>query len=451
MQKLPGNDEPVAENKEITPKNNEPVAEDKPITPEIDSPVVGNGTFATSLPDIVAKIFRPKKTEEAPQRWFLPAAFLLVIFGMFFSTYILNIDVFYKEIEKVSDGAAEKDLVWHEAGAALVEHWEERTTEYMALKDRLVELHGWEMNLLDKHFVRDADYSYSVVKDNHDWLQFITFTAQPRQIVQEIETIKELDIPILYVQPPTKFIDGYTEFPDTLNDHSAENVAANFALLDAAEVPYLDLRQAAEEDNLDKERMFYRTDHHWRVETALWAVGRTVQELEELFGWELDPDGAYTDPANWRVTDYGENFLGSQGRRVGPYYAGLDNFCLLTPKFDTKYHLELKQHTGELTIYYGDFITTIINKDLLTEPSVYTNRYGTYWGADYPTVVADNLNIEDGLTVLLVKDSYGLPYGAFLSTMVDKLYMVDLRYYNIDNLPQYIEAADPDVILIMYS
>ena len=320
----------------------------------------------------------------------------------------------------------------------------------MALKDRLVELHGWEMNLLDKHFVRDADYSYSVVKDNHDWLQFITFTAQPRQIVQEIETIKELDIPILYVQPPTKFIDGYTEFPDTLNDHSAENVAANFALLDAAEVPYLDLRQAAEEDNLDKERMFYRTDHHWRVETALWAVGRTVQELEELFGWELDPDGAYTDPANWRVTDYGENFLGSQGRRVGPYYAGLDNFCLLTPKFDTKYHLELKQHTGELTIYYGDFITTIINKDLLTEPSVYTNRYGTYWGADYPTVVADNLNIEDGLTVLLVKDSYGLPYGAFLSTMVDKLYM-DLRYYNIDNLPQYIEAADPDVILIMYS
>ena len=210
MQKLPGNDEPVAENEEITPENNEPVAEDKPITPEIDSPVVGNGTFATSLPDIVAKIFRPKKTEEAPQRWFLPAAFLLVIFGMFFSTYILNIDVFYKEIEKVSDGAAEKDLVWHEAGAALVEHWEERTTEYMALKDRLVELHGWEMNLLDKHFVRDADYSYSVVKDNHDWLQFITFTAQPRQIVQEIETIKELDIPILYVQPPTKFIDGYT-------------------------------------------------------------------------------------------------------------------------------------------------------------------------------------------------------------------------------------------------
>ena len=61
MQKLPGNDEPVAENKEITPKNNEPVAEDKPITPEIDSPVVANGTFATSLPDIVAKIFRPKK------------------------------------------------------------------------------------------------------------------------------------------------------------------------------------------------------------------------------------------------------------------------------------------------------------------------------------------------------------------------------------------------------
>lgn len=393
---------------------------------------------------------RGQKRRPQPRRWFLPAAFLLVIFAMCVNTYGINIVEFYNEIGKVADGAEEKDLTWYEASEALVEHWTDKTVEEMAFKDLLVELHGLEMRLLDRHFVRDADYSYSIVKDNHDWLQFITFEAQPREIVRRIEILQDLDIPILYVQPPTKHIEGYTEFPVTLNDHSDENVAANFALLDEAGVPYLDLRQAAEEDGLDKERMFYRTDHHWRVETALWAVGRTVQEIEELFGWQLDPDGDFCDPANWRKTDYGQNFLGSQGRRVGPYYAGLDDFTLLTPLFDTKFQTELKQHTGELKVFYGDFVTTIIDKTLLTEPSVYTNRYGAYWGADYPTLLADNLNNSSGKTVLLIKDSYGLPYGAFLATMVDKLYMVDLRYYNIENLSDYVESVKPDLILIMY-
>ena len=53
--------------------------------------------------------------------------------------------------------------------------------------------------------------------------------------------------------------------------------------------------------------------------------------------------------------------------------------------------------------------------------------------------------------MLIVKDSYSLPYGAFLATMVDKLYMVDLRYYDLANLAGYIEEIQPDVILIMYS
>ena len=227
---------------------------------------------------------RGQKRRPQPRRWFLPAAFLLVIFAMCVNTYGINIVEFYNEIGKVADGAEEKELTWYEASEALVEHWTDKTVEEMAFKDLLVELHGLEMRLLDRHFVRDAEYSYSIVKDNHDWLQFITFEAQPREIVRRIEILQDLDIPILYVQPPTKHIEGYTEFPVTLNDHSDENVAANFALLDEAGVPYLDLRQAAEEDGLDKERMFYRTDHHWRVETALWAVGRTVQEIEELFG-----------------------------------------------------------------------------------------------------------------------------------------------------------------------
>jgi hypothetical protein len=35
--------------------------------------------------------------------------------------------------------------------------------------------------------------------------------------------------------------------------------------------------------------------------------------------------------------------------------------------------------------------------------------------------------------------------------MVDKLYMVDLRYFDIADLADYIGEISPDLILIMYS
>lgn len=383
-----------------------------------------------------------------PPNALLPLLFLAVIFVVGFCTYGLHFKIFAREVAQVNWG---EQPIW--AGAEdLIGRWEAKGAENLAWQEQLVALDGLVARVFDKRFVRDTDYSYSIIRDNHGWLQFITFDAKPREIVRSIGDYLELEVPILYVQPPTKFIEGYTEFPPTLHDKTAANVAQNLALLAEAGVPWLDLRAAAAADGLDREHMFYRTDHHWRVETAFWAVGRTVAEAERLWGWQLDPEGYYTDLANWRQTEYRQNFLGSQGRRVGRFYGGLDDFTLLVPDFDTRFRLEKKLHTGQLEVSQGSFEEVILDKSLLEAESVYTNRYGAYWGADYPTVLADNLLIgEEGLSVMIIKDSYSLPYGAFLATMVDKLYMVDLRYFAIDGLAQYIREVQPDLILIMYS
>lgn len=383
-----------------------------------------------------------------PPNALLPLLFLAVIFVVGFCTYGLHFKIFAREVAQVNWG---EQPVW--AGAEdLIGRWEAKGAENLAWQEQLVALDGLVARVFDKRFVRDTDYSYSIIRDNHGWLQFITFDAKPREIVRSIGDYLELEVPILYVQPPTKFIEGYTEFPPTLHDKTAANVAQNLALLAEAGVPWLDLRAAAAADGLDREHMFYRTDHHWRVETAFWAVGRTVAEAERLWSWQLDPEGYYTDLTNWRQTEYRQNFLGSQGRRVGRFYGGLDDFTLLVPDFDTRFRLEKKLHTGQLEVSQGSFEEVILDKSLLEAESVYTNRYGAYWGADYPTVLADNLLIgEEGLSVMIIKDSYSLPYGAFLATMVDKLYMVDLRYFAIDGLAQYIREVQPDLILIMYS
>lgn len=382
------------------------------------------------------------------KRIFLPAVFLLLIFLLGAGTFGLHISTFVGEISYVK---ANYDVPLFGKLEALIDRWEADAADKLFLQERLVEVDGLAAKVFDKHFVRDTDYSYSVVKDNNNWLQFITFNAEPKEIVQNIADYQALGVPILYVQPPTKYIDGYTEFPATLHDQSAVNVEQTASLLAEAGVPYLNLREQAEQDGLDKDSMFYVTDHHWRVETAFWAWGQTVAKLNEEFGWDLDADGYYTDLANWQATTWEQNFLGSQGRRVGRFYGGLDDFTLLTPNFDTNFAVTINQRDGEVVEKSGSFDEVLLDWDMLNSKDVYTNRYGAYWGADYPVVLADNLQNDDGKTVLIIKDSYSLPYGAFFATMVDKLYMVDLRYFDIEDLADYIGEISPDLILIMYS
>lgn len=388
------------------------------------------------------------KQNRQPRRIFLPLAFLAILAVLCIGTFGLHARTFISEISWV-----QANCQTNFAGKldTLIGRWEQDAAEKLFLQERLVELDGLAARVFDKHFVRDIEYSYSVVKDNHGWLQFITFNAQPKEIVQNIADYQALDVPIVYVQPPTKFIEGYTEFPPTLQDQTAANVANTAELLAAAGVPYLNLRELAEQDGLAKEQMFYRTDHHWRVETAFWAYAQTVAYLNGLYGWELDTDGFYTDLANWQATTWQQNFLGSQGRRVGRFYGGVDDFTLLSPDFATEFAVTITQQDGELVQKQGSFDEVLLDWDMLNDKDIYTNRYGAYWGADYPAVLADNLNNDDGKTVLIIKDSYALPYGAFMATLADKLYMVDLRYFDLADLADYITDIQPDLILIMYS
>lgn len=383
-----------------------------------------------------------------PRRILLPIVFLGLLAVLCVGTFVLRAPEYVAEI-----GWVQKNCQTDFAGKVntLVDRWEADAADNLLFKEELVEIDGLAARVFDKHFVRDTDYSYSVVRDNHDWLQFITFNAEPKQIVREIADYQELGVPIVYVQPPTKYIDGYTEFPATLHDKTATNVATVAELLREAGVERLDLRELADEQGLDKEQMFYRTDHHWRVETAFWANVETVNWLNGLLGWDIDEDGYYRDLANWQQTDFGKNFLGSQGRRVGRFFGGVDDFVLIEPEFDTEFAVTITEQDGDIVEKNGSFSEVLLDWDMLNDSDIYSNRYGAYWGADYQLVVADNLQNEDGKRVLIVKDSYSLPYGAFMACALDELYMVDLRYFDIADLAGYISEIKPDLVLIMYS
>lgn len=320
-------------------------------------------------------------------------------------------------------------------------------------KNSFVNIYGLTANAFGNTFIRDVDTAYNIVKDNNGQLQFIANVRDDSQAAADIvslnESLKAKNIPFLYVQAPLKNIEGYTELPAAITDYSNSNTDKFKALLEEGGVEVLDLRESVEEDNLDKSALFYKTDHHWRIETAFWAVGKTVETLKESYGLNLDPEETYTNMASYRQKFFEQSFLGSQGRRVGQYYGGLDDFTLMTPNFETDYTVTIHKSDGRY-VREGSFEEAIIDQSLLEEGDVFTNRYATYFGADYPEVVIENHLANQDSKILVVKDSFALPFTAFLSTMASEIRMLDLRYYTEMPIEQYVETHDIDVVLYVY-
>jgi len=97
----------------------------------------------------------------------------------------------------------------------------------------------------------------------------------------------------------------------------------------------------------------------------------------------------------------------------------------------------------------GTFEKALVKYSLLTPKDIFSNRYAAYFGADYPEVIVKNNQSENDLKVLIFKDSFGLPFSAFFSTMVDETRLIDTRYYTGD-LEQYIRDYDPDLVLYLF-
>ena len=315
-----------------------------------------------------------------------------------------------------------------------------------------INLYGLSARLLNKKYVMETNLSNSVIKDNTGKLEFLTYPLDTTPYVENIKGIKsvvdELGGKILYVQTPVKTMAGYVEMPTGLTDHANENTDNLMAQLKEIGVEALDLRQNVFEDDLDLENVFYNTDHHWKTETAFWAVGETVDCLKEKFGMDLDPNKFYTDSNNYQKIYYEKNFLGSQGRRVGKYYGGVDDYTLMLPTYETAYNVTINKINASSNIE-GDFKKAIVKYNLLNEESIFTNRYASYFGADYPEVIIKNEVAPNDMKVLIFKDSFGIPYSAFFSTLVSETRMLDTRYFT-DDVKEYIKEYDPDLVLYVF-
>ncbi|MGL4346328.1 MAG: DHHW family protein [Cellulosilyticaceae bacterium] len=335
----------------------------------------------------------------------------------------------------------------------MVRYIETQYTGEIALTPTFINIYGGIQRFTGKTVIEDADATKNVIKDNNDFLQFYepyinTNVDLDTKRVATMKTIlKTHSIPFLYVQPPTKIIEGYTQLPDDITDYTKLNVDNYLKGIHKYGVQYLDLRQSVTDDGLAPDTLFFKTDHHWTSETAFWAFTQTIDRLGEL--GVLDPNSLqeYTSLSNYTLTPYKNYFLGSQGRRTGKLYSGLDDYTLITPSFDTQYSVEIN-HLGEQTLKEGTFEETLLYPELLdpNAPSD-TNRYATYLGQDHGEVIITNTNGSKNL--LVIQNSYGLPYSSFLSTCFNKVHIIDLRFFDQCTFEEYLDLYDFDAVILL--
>lgn len=276
-----------------------------------------------------------------------------------------------------------------------------------------------------------------------------TTTDYEIQQMMELQSFCDKEgVELLYVNEPTKYIDDKT-IEEKLGQKSYINQNTDLFLsrLGEAGIKYIDLRDNIRAEGKDSFSMFYRTDHHWTVESGKWAAEIIAEELNQDYGYHIDMD--IYDDANYTYTEYQDAWLGEQGKKLSKAYVGLDDFTCIEPKFDTNYTISTVNGT-----YNGTFSETMIDKNNYRSDDLETIYACPSWHYSYLRVGMNQSVIKNNMVkkgkVLVLGDSYEQVMVPFLSLGVNEVRTLVLRGYE-GSLQEYIKANDIDTVVVAYA
>lgn len=314
-----------------------------------------------------------------------------------------------------------------------------------------IQLYGGVERLLQRTVLEDVDPDYDVVKLSDGTLTFVN--AEPRDTSGHGRAVSRLarvlagrDIPLLYVQAPQKLQRDDPRLPAGVVDHGDDYADALLAVLEEEGVAFLDLRETFAATGEDWSSFFFRTDHHWTPAAAFLAHQTLSGVLKRDYGFDFPERN--TDPDAFLRTSLSDFFLGSQGKRVGSLYAGVDDFEVWRPRFYTNFTYSVPFYDLERT---GSFEHSLLFPERLEEMDYFGgNPYTFYAGGDYPMARIYNEQNPDGKRILLLRDSYACVLTPFLALNCGELITIDLRYFQ-DDLLTYVDWLEPDLVVVLYT
>ncbi len=253
--------------------------------------------------------------------------------------------------------------------------------------------------------------------------------------------LSDKGIQYLYVTLPYVRDKYQDELPKDIEDYGNDNMDRLKQYLEANGVDNIDLRDLLHEDGHTTYDYYYRTDHHWTTEGGFYAYQKIMEHLKETEG--IDVGDQVTNLDNYEIINYPKRHLGSCGQRTGKYYAGIDDFHLIVPKFESNLTRWDYSESGSL-------------QDLALDLSALDEDNNTLHRYTYDNVLEKsagnyhNPNAPVKKTVLVIGDSMAKAVMPYMLLTFE-----NVRYYkNTDSLEDlndwYFDNYQPDIVISMY-
>lgn len=204
--------------------------------------------------------------------------------------------------------------------------------------------------------------------------------------------------------------------------HEAYEDKTLFSLAEASGLQLVDLR---DHFLADTEDLYYRTDHHLTAAGSL----RMYQQFCAARG---------ITPKNFALAESYPGFYGTTYSKSGLWETAPDT-------------LEIYKRSEP-----GQFVVTITEKQDSVYDSLYfgehlenMDKYPVYLDGNHAVVTIENKSVENGKTLLLLKDSYAHCFATYLAEHYEKIVMVDMRYYR-SSVQTLAEAKGATEILYLY-
>ena len=116
---------------------------------------------------------------------------------------------------------------------------------------------------------------------------------------------------------------------------------------------------------------------------------------------------------------------------------------MLLPAFETSLHLTVPAWGTEMT---GDFSILYDEDEIVADDYYRSNSYGAVMMGDCPYVKVENLDNPDGPVVAVLRESFAIAPGPYLSLAAGELHLLDARYYN-GSIKEQLAEIQPDVVV----
>lgn len=339
---------------------------------------------------------------------------------------------FFVSIVKITQYYSDAESAKIEWKAEMGSRFEADYASNMWARYGYINLNGFISSMLDQSEMN------GVVKLNNGYLTTIMEEVPQEKLDMkaiELERISRIltdkGIEFLYVCAPYSISKYDSQLPVGYEEGMNASIDDFLYRLNQTGVNYIDIREEIHNDEINQYDLWYKTDHHWTTEGGFYVFKVIEEWLESKIGLKVEQ--RILDESNYSKVVYPKWHLGSYGQRTGRYYAGIDDFILYEPNFETSFNED------EVT-----FTETMYNYEPLQNTD-YESRYTYDFVLDSAWCSKTNNMASNVKKVWFISDSMGKSVLPFIHLAFSESIVTSAERVNSEMLEMY----SPDVVILL--